>query len=152
MTTSPISHMRGVCWHRPSRLWHVRIQRDPYRGSYGYYQDHDEAVAVAEAAYAGLIELPRKPRPRGPARQPMYGPTRRDAPKIKVAPSNSTSGVRGVSWNSKLGKWHVRIIVKGERYSFGVYADLAEATAVAQEVYAGTRTPKVRRSRALGIA
>ena len=55
------------------------------------------------------------------------------------------SGIKGVSWNSQFGKWHVRIQVQIDgtmRYaSFGLYDDLDEAAAVARRARAGLIEP-----------
>ena len=46
---------------------------------------------------------------------------------------NNTSGVRGVHWNKREGKWCVRCMLGGKRYSFGLYDDLKTAAAVAAD-------------------
>jgi len=40
---------------------------------------------------------------------------------------NNTSGYKGVSWNSKLGKWKVDIMVKGKSAFLGYFTDVQEA-------------------------
>nr|WP_264481251.1 AP2 domain-containing protein [Vagococcus fluvialis] len=40
---------------------------------------------------------------------------------------NNTSGVRGVNFNKRTGKWMVRLWVDGKRKSFGYFYDLEEA-------------------------
>ena len=49
------------------------------------------------------------------------------------AQSNSGSGVRGVSWNSRKGKWQVKVQHNGKGYSGGYFRleQLAEAGAAA---------------------
>ena len=46
---------------------------------------------------------------------------------------NNTSGVRGVHWSKREGKWCVRCMLGGKRYSFGLYDDLKTAAAVAAD-------------------
>ena len=46
---------------------------------------------------------------------------------------NNTSGVRGVSWHKKAGKWSVRIHVAGKAISLGYTSDLEEAKQIRKE-------------------
>jgi hypothetical protein len=46
---------------------------------------------------------------------------------------NSSSGVKGVHWNSREKKWQVRVQVGKKRMSFGYFKDLELADLVAQE-------------------
>lgn len=48
---------------------------------------------------------------------------------------DNTSGVKGVSWNKKSGKWHSRIVVNGKYRHLGLFSDLKDA-ASAYEVAA----------------
>ena len=41
--------------------------------------------------------------------------------------SNNTSGVTGVSWNRKAGKWDAYIKVNGKRINLGYYVDKQDA-------------------------
>lgn len=43
---------------------------------------------------------------------------------------NNTSGVQGVTWHKKSGKWQVRISFKGKAYQLGYYDDLERAKEV----------------------
>jgi len=47
-------------------------------------------------------------------------------------PKNNTSGVKGVDWKKREGKWQVRITVDGKTKSFGYYNDIDYATFVAE--------------------
>lgn len=52
-----------------------------------------------------------------------------------LSPRN-TSGIKGVSWNKKLGKWHALIKVNGQKRHLGVFDDIyhaAEAYRIAAE-------------------
>jgi hypothetical protein len=49
------------------------------------------------------------------------------------AQSNNTSGVKGVSWNKKAGKWEVHVSARGNNAYLGLYKTLEQATKVAQE-------------------
>lgn len=49
---------------------------------------------------------------------------------------NNTSGVRGVSWHKKTGKWSVRIHVAGKPISLGYTSDLEEAKQMRKEAEA----------------
>ena len=42
-------------------------------------------------------------------------------------PSNNTSGVKGVSWHKKIGKYLAYVTVNGKRVLLGYYADLDDA-------------------------
>lgn len=42
-------------------------------------------------------------------------------------PRHNTSGVKGVSWCSRLGKWRVDIVAAEKQYNFGFYISLSEA-------------------------
>ena len=44
------------------------------------------------------------------------------------APSNNTSGIRGISWNARLGKWHAYISWHGERRHLGFFDNLNDAS------------------------
>lgn len=44
-------------------------------------------------------------------------------------PKNNTSGVKGVCWHKRMGKWHATIGFKGVRYSLGYYDRLEDAAA-----------------------
>ncbi len=41
--------------------------------------------------------------------------------------SDNTSGVKGVGWNKRLSKWHVRVKVRGIQYHIGYFDDLVAA-------------------------
>jgi hypothetical protein len=41
---------------------------------------------------------------------------------------NNKSGVKGVFWDKKVGKWRVRIKRSGQQIAAGYYKDIAEAT------------------------
>lgn len=45
----------------------------------------------------------------------------------KTEYSTNTSGIRGVSWNKKRGKWEAYIKFKGRQYKLGLYDDILEA-------------------------
>jgi HNH endonuclease len=47
------------------------------------------------------------------------------------AQANSKSGVRGVSWHRKAGRWIARVQHNGRRYQAGYFTDLDEANAAA---------------------
>ena len=53
--------------------------------------------------------------------------------KDNSIPRNNTSGVRGVSWHKKAGKWAVRIHVAGKAISLGYTSDLEEAKQIRKE-------------------
>ena len=44
--------------------------------------------------------------------------------------SRNTSGVKGVSWNKKMGKWSVTANISGRSTNFGCYADKDEAAMI----------------------
>ena len=44
--------------------------------------------------------------------------------------ADNSSGVRGVSWNKRKGKWHVRVNVRGQMHHGGYFDDLEEASLV----------------------
>jgi hypothetical protein len=46
-----------------------------------------------------------------------------------VIPSNNTSGIRGVTWNKKLGKWQAQTKHNGKYVYVGVFLDLESAGA-----------------------
>lgn len=50
-------------------------------------------------------------------------------PKIKSnkLQANNTSGVKGVTWHNKTGKWCARISFKGITYSLGYFDDIEKA-------------------------
>lgn len=41
--------------------------------------------------------------------------------------SNNKTGVKGVTWNKTLGKWHARISLQGKRYHVGWFYSVDEA-------------------------
>lgn len=49
-------------------------------------------------------------------------------------PANNTSGVRGVSWDRKRGKWHGYVKARGKMHHVGFFDDIkeAEATVIAK--------------------
>ena len=47
--------------------------------------------------------------------------------------STNTSGVRGVCWHRRTGKWHAKIDVRGKRVHLGYFDTLEEATAARQD-------------------
>jgi len=55
---------------------------------------------------------------------------------IFVRLRHNTSGFRGVSWNSRAGKWKAAIVVRGRTRHLGFFADAAEAGAVYEEAAA----------------
>lgn len=55
---------------------------------------------------------------------------------------NSTSGVRGVSWSPKLGKWRAHIVIDRKQIHLGIYEkkeDAIEARRAAEARYFGAR-------------
>ena len=44
--------------------------------------------------------------------------------------SNNTTGFNGITWNTKLNKWRVRIAVKRKRIHLGYFSNLTEAIAI----------------------
>jgi hypothetical protein len=50
----------------------------------------------------------------------------------RILPSN-TSGYTGVSWNSRLGKWRVRIKVDKQEKYIGIYDDMKSAIVARKE-------------------
>lgn len=48
--------------------------------------------------------------------------------------SDNKSGIRCVSWNKRNNKWEVRVKVDGKLKNYGYYADIDEATKVAELV------------------
>lgn len=40
---------------------------------------------------------------------------------------NNTSGIKGVSYHKKAGKWRAQIRVKGKNYYLGLYSDIRDA-------------------------
>ncbi|MCL1791034.1 MAG: AP2 domain-containing protein [Peptococcaceae bacterium] len=42
-------------------------------------------------------------------------------------PKNNKSGIKGVSWGRKSGKWDANITFKKKRYSLGSYDDINDA-------------------------
>jgi hypothetical protein len=47
--------------------------------------------------------------------------------------AHNTSGIKGVSWHTAAGKWHVQIKVLGKKKYLGIYEDIELAELVAQE-------------------
>lgn len=56
--------------------------------------------------------------------------SRRENSKNSSIRSDNTSGVIGVSWDRKSGKWHAYIQVAGKRINLGWFDDLEDAVAV----------------------
>lgn len=56
-----------------------------------------------------------------------------NACNAKLSARNS-SGVKGVSWNSRRGKWKVRITKSGESHHGGYFDDFGEAVSVAEGI------------------
>jgi hypothetical protein len=50
--------------------------------------------------------------------------------------SDNTSGVKGVGWNTRLGKWHARVKIGGQQHHCG-YLDNLEDAKLARETKAG---------------
>lgn len=46
---------------------------------------------------------------------------------------NNTSGVTGVYWNKKLGKWRAQVRVDGKLKELGCFTDIADAEAIVRE-------------------
>jgi hypothetical protein len=66
----------------------------------------------------------------------------------KKAQSNSKSGIRGVSWSSRLSKWVVHICKQRQVVYLGIFTDIGEAIDVydkkAMELYGEFYTPMER--------
>lgn len=56
-------------------------------------------------------------------------------PKIKdnKLQKNNSSGITGVYWHKKIGKWMARISFKGKAYSLGYYDDIRNAAEARKE-------------------
>jgi len=60
--------------------------------------------------------------------------------KNKSTPKNNTSGITGVRWVEKRGKWHSYIRVNYKRINLGYYTDFEDAVAArkqAEDLYFG---------------
>jgi hypothetical protein len=133
-----------VSWHARTSSWRVRIQTGPYRGSYGYFDVQESAEQCARDAAAGLITPGTDQSTRYPGRRLSSQNTARPRKPREPAPPRSTdtalatskTGVRGVSYHRTARKYLVRIRVDGLYRSYGTYATIAEAEAVAEAVYA----------------
>jgi hypothetical protein len=143
MTPTPQSPVSGVSWHPRTASWRVRIQTGPYRGSYGYFDIQESAEQCARDAAAGLITPGTDQSTRYPGRRLSShntgrprGPRKPTVTSVDRASTRSTTGVRGVSFNTAEGRYHVRIRVDGRYRSFGLHDTLDEAAAVARAVYA----------------
>jgi len=56
-------------------------------------------------------------------------------PKIKTIKlqKNNTSGIRGVTWHKRIGKWYAQITFQKKHYSLGYYCDINEAAEVRRQ-------------------
>jgi hypothetical protein len=52
------------------------------------------------------------------------------------APSNSSTGIKGITWNKDCKKWAAKITVNKKQKHLGVFADIEEAKAVLAKVRA----------------
>jgi hypothetical protein len=50
-------------------------------------------------------------------------------------PSNNTSGIKGVFWNSQCNKWHARIQLNYKRFHVGFFQKLEDAAEAVKEAY-----------------
>lgn len=48
----------------------------------------------------------------------------------RALPAHNTSGYKGVCWHKRIGKWHVRIGLNGDRIHLGYYHNLTTAALV----------------------
>lgn len=149
----PTSPVPNCAWHSRTKSWRVRIQHGPYKGSYGYYDDQTKAEMIAVLAAEGHLTPGQSRGQRYTEKQertPVQGPKRPSKRKtftsgeptnvdIHNTYRNNTTGVRGVSFNRSLGRFHVRIKLDGKYCSFGVYDTVEEAAEIARQVYAGER-------------
>jgi len=53
--------------------------------------------------------------------------------KVKQPQENNTSGIRGVGWHRRLGKWQARITFKRKQYCLGTYSDINKAAEARRE-------------------
>ncbi|WP_457066900.1 hypothetical protein [Mycobacteroides abscessus] len=136
------STVPGVYWAPSAARWRVHLRRGPHAGSYGYFDDQDEAEQTALLAAAGKLAPGASTGTRySTERKHIAGPRKPYTVSDSASPRSGT-GVRGVSFNRQSGKYHVRIKVDGRYASFGLHEDLGVAAEIARQVYAGERKPR----------
>lgn len=138
------STVPGVYWAPSAGRWRVHLRRGPHAGSYGYFDDQDEAEQTAVLAAAGKLAPGANTATRYRSERRTLATERKPYTVSEEASPRSGTGVRGVSFNRQSGKYHVRIKVDGRYASFGLHEDLGVAAEIARQVYAGERTPLPR--------
>jgi hypothetical protein len=114
------SGIKGVCFLKSKSSWQASIQINGTCINLGCFKSLDEAVICrknAEAFYHGEFSRNRD------------GADGTWAPEmlLKKTMSNNKSGHNGVSFDTRSGKWCVRISVKGHYKQVGLFAELSEA-------------------------
>ncbi|WP_079618372.1 hypothetical protein [Mycobacteroides abscessus] len=138
------STVPGVYWAPSAGRWRVHLRRGPHAGSYGYFDDQDEAEQTALLAAAGKLAPGANTATRYRTERRSAAGPRKPYTVSETASPRSGTGVRGVSFNQQSGKYHVRIKVDGRYCSFGLHEDLGVAAEIARQVYAGERVPLPR--------
>ena len=122
----------------------MHLRRGPHAGSYGYFDDQDEAEQTAVLAVAGKLAPGANTAARYGGDRRTLATERKPYTVSDSASQRSGTGVRGVSFNRQSGKYHVRIKVEGRYCSFGLHKDIGVAAEIARQVYAGERKPVSR--------
>lgn len=122
------SGYRGVSWYASGKTWKAAVKKDGRIVYCRYFHDKHEAARAVNRAWVDLF--PSLPAPNPDAENmPPSSPYQRAERKVN---QNSSSGVRGVTWNKRLSKWAAFVQKKGKRTFLGYFVDKAEAALIVE--------------------
>jgi len=125
--------------------WYFMKQRcdNPQRSDYQYYGGrgitYDPRWADIENFLADMgprpadLTLERRDNDLGYSKENCYWATRSTQALNRSIKATNTSGVTGVYWHARSGKWKASIMIDGARINLGSFAKFEDAVAVRQD-------------------
>lgn len=112
------------------------VENRPHRRSnvYGkgkerYYDHHIVWVMIGRPPVKAIDHIDGNPANNDPSN--LREATQAQNLRNRRISSHNTSGVKGVYWNKRIGKWHARVTVDGSVHHLGYHEDLEAADLIA---------------------
>ena len=128
------SAFRGVTWHKASKKWEVKIQKDSKSSHLGLFDDEEDAARKYDEAASTTGRPLNFPKAVGDPRAKK----RRDCSNIS---NPGKSAFKGVCWHKASKKWVAGIWKDGKETYLGYYDDDEEAARRYDEAAAAMGRP-----------
>jgi hypothetical protein len=127
------SQYRGVSWDSRGGKWLVQIWHGGKQHHLGYFADEEEAARAYDAQArelkgdAARLNFPAAGEMQDEKRSKYRTAAQIVAAHEAAAATGGRSRYRGLSWDSRGGKWEVKIRHGGKQHNLGYFADEEEA-------------------------